>query len=331
MKKIIQIIFFFILSQNILCQKISICADSISSSFRGLSVVNNHIIWVSGSNGTIGKSTDGGNSWKWMKVKGFGKTDFRDIEAFDENTALIMGVDTPAYILRTIDGGENWKVVYKNNSKGMFLDAMDFRDEKKGIVLGDPLNGRFFMIQTFDGGNTWQNISELKRPKADSGEACFASSGTNIRTYGKSGKVFVSGGLASHVFINEHKVLLPLLQGKESTGANSIALKDRNNLIVVGGDFLQKNDTPGNCALSEDGGNHWIRPKTPPSGYRSCVEYLSGNKWITCGLNGVDISKDDGHHWQKISNQSFNVVRKAKNGTAVYFAGSHGNVARLDQ
>ncbi|MDE3185194.1 MAG: oxidoreductase [Bacteroidota bacterium] len=266
-----------------------------------------------------------------MKIKDFEKTDFRDIEAFDEKTAVIMGVDEPAYILRTRDGGENWKVVYKNNIKGMFLDAMEFWNKQSGIVVGDPINGQFFIVRTFDGGKKWQNIPEKNRLVADSGEACFAASGTNVRKLSKSEAAFVSGGLSSHIFIRNKKILLPVLQGKESTGANSIAVKNNKRMIVVGGDFLQKDSTKGNCTISEDGGKTWRQPQKPPSGYRSCVEYLTKDKWITCGLNGVDISNDNGMNWEKISDQSFNVCRKAKNGSAVYFAGNGGRVGKLQQ
>ena len=87
---------------------------------RGLSVVNDKTIWVSGSNGTVGKSIDGGDNWTWMTVKGFEKTDFRDIEAFDAKKAIIMGVAEPAYILKTVDGGNNWKVVYENKTQACF-------------------------------------------------------------------------------------------------------------------------------------------------------------------------------------------------------------------
>ncbi len=331
LKKIFLAVCLCLLYQNIFCQQISICADSIPSSFRGLSVVSNSLLWVSGSNGTIGRSTDSGKNWKWMKVKGFEKTDFRDIEAFDEKTAVIMGVDEPAYILRTTDGGDTWKVAYKNDSKGMFLDAIDFWDKENGIVVGDPVNGRFFIARTFDGGKTWQNIPEENKPITDSGEACFAASGTNVRELNKSEPVIISGGLTSHIFISDKKILLPILQGKESTGANSIAVKNSKTIIVVGGDFLEKESKKGNCALSVDGGNSWMQPQTPPSGYRSCVEYLSKDKWITCGLNGVDISNDNGMNWKKISDQSFNVCRKAKKGSAVYFAGAGGRIGKFEQ
>jgi len=329
MKKLFYTVFLFTFFQNSFAQKIKILTDSVQSSFRGLSVVNNDVVWVSGSNGTVGKSIDGGKSWKWMTVKGFEKTDFRDIEAFDKKTALIMAVDEPACILRTNDGGENWKIVFENKTIGMFLDAMEFWNDQSGIVIGDPINQLFYIGRTFDGGKTWQNIPDKYKPVADSGEACFASSGTNIRKLNKSEAVFVSGGLSSHIFIRDKKMMLPLIQGKVSTGANSIAVKNNKIMVVVGGDFLQKDSTNKNCALTRNGGHSWFQPKTSPHGYRSCIEYLIKNKWITCGLNGVDISEDDGMNWRYISKESFHVCRKAKKGKSVYFAGNGGRVGKL--
>ena len=79
-------------------QSIKILHEGTKTSLRGLSVVNDKIIWVSGSNGMVGKSLDGGETWKWSSVKGFEKADFRDIEAFDGATAIIMAIAEPAYI-----------------------------------------------------------------------------------------------------------------------------------------------------------------------------------------------------------------------------------------
>ena len=116
---------------------------------------------------------------------------------------------------------------------------------------------------------------------------------------------------------------------KESAGANSVAIKNRKTMVVVGGDFTKKNDTLKNCTITRDGGDSWLLPDQSPSGYRSCVEYLQKNKWITCGLNGVDISNDDGKTWSNISTKGFHVCRKAKKGNAVYLAGSDGRVGKL--
>src|SRR5687768_16848052 len=119
------------------------------SSLRGLSVVNDRVAWASGSNGMVARTTDGGDTWKWITVKGFEKRDFRDIEAFDAVTAVIIAVDTPAYILKTVDGGSSWKLVFENNTPGMFLDALEFWNEQAGIVIGDPVGANFFIAPTF--------------------------------------------------------------------------------------------------------------------------------------------------------------------------------------
>jgi hypothetical protein len=327
MKIILSLLMLFSLAAS--AQQIKILNTGTKTSLRGLSVVNDKIIWVSGSNGMIGTSIDSGNTWKWIQVKGFEKNDFRDIEAFDQNIAVIMAVDAPAYILRTIDGGETWKLVFEDKRKGMFLDAMEFWNEQSGIVIGDPINGKFFIARTFNGGNTWQNIPEKNYPVADSGEACFASSGTNIRKFGNDAACFVTGGLHSRLFIKAKVIALPIIQGTQSTGANSIAIKNKNIFIVVGGDFTTPDSTEKNCVITNNGGNTWKYSAIPPHGYRSCIEYLDKNNWITCGLNGVDISHDDGKVWNLISNESFNVCRKPKNGKSVFFAGGKGNIGRL--
>jgi photosystem II stability/assembly factor-like uncharacterized protein len=331
MKRLFSLLLFFFFIQNSFAQQIQILTDSIHSDFRGLSVVDNHVVWVSGSNGTVGRSIDGGKNWKWMIIKGFEKRDFRDIEAFDKKNAVIMAVDEPAFILRTNDGGQNWKIVFENRTKGMFLDAILFWNDKSGIVIGDPINHLFYIGRTFDGGKTWQNIPDKYKPVADSGEACFAASGTNIGRLKKSEAVFVTGGLSSNIFIRDKKIRLPIIQGKESAGANSIAINNSKTMIIVGGDFLQKDSTDKNCAISTDGGHSWFQPTVPPAGYRSCVVFLKKDHWITCGLNGVDISNDNGKIWKKFSAESFHVCQKAKRGNAVYFAGINGRVAKLLQ
>jgi hypothetical protein len=319
-------------------------------SLRGLSVVDDKVIWVSGSAGTVGRSVDGGVTWTWITVPDYEQRDFRDIEAFDENTAIIMAIAEPAQILKTNDGGRTWRMVFQNDYPGMFLDAMDFAGANDGIVVGDPIHGHFFEAETFDGGSTWHDIPLRQLPAADSGEGCFASSGTNIRFISRNpGSVprrsqpedlttascFVSGGPRSRLFIGDNAIDLPILQGTTSTGANSVAVKDpgkpldKLHLIVVGGDFTKDTVTEKNCYLSNNGGGTWIRPTTPPHGYRSCVEYIGPHALLTCGTSGVDLSTDDGMNWQLLTSTSFHVCRKAKKGHAVFLAGSGGRVARL--
>ena len=310
-------------------QTVKLLNSGSKASFRGLSVVTDDIVWVSGSAGTVGRSVDGGKNWTWMTVKGFEKTDFRDIEAFDSTTAIIMSIADPAYILKTTNSGQNWKVVFKDTTKGMFLDAMEFWNEQSGIVIGDPIGDKIFIARTFNGGENWRSIPAANIPTADKGEAFFASSGTNVRMLNNAEAVFVSGGLFARLFIRDKKIDLPILQGKESTGANSVAVKNKKCLIVVGGDFNAKDDTTKNCVITMDGGKTFTEPVIGPHGYRSCVEYLGKKSWVSCGLNGVDYSNDEGLHWSWISKDSFHTVRKAKKGKAVYLSGGGGRIGKL--
>ncbi len=330
MRKLIIILLFLqcIIFSN--AQTVKLLTSGTKTSIRGLSVVSDKIVWASGSNGTVAKSMDAGNTWQWLIVKGYERTDFRDIEAFDEKTAIIMGIDSPAIILKTVDAGETWKLVYMNDTKGMFLDAMDFANEKEGIVIGDPINNLFFVAKTTDAGNTWQDKTATLKMVVEKGEAAFASSGTNIRNMKNGNSIFVSGGLASHLFIGNKKIELPILQGKETTGANSIAAKNNKMFIVVGGDFNTKDSITKNCFITRNGGINWSAPATLPTGYRSCIEYINKQTWITCGINGVDITNDDGNNFKQISTTSFHVCRSAKKGSSVFFAGGGGKIGRLE-
>ena len=323
---------------------ISLLASSNKVSIRGLSVVNDNVFWASGSGGMVAKSTDGGKNIEWTLVPGFEKRDFRDIEAFDQNTAIIMAVDQPAIILKTTDGGKNWKKVFDDTTTGMFLDAMHFEkvDGKLvGMVVGDPIKNKIFYAKTFDGGDSWIKPSkkELKYvPTVPAGEAMFASSGTNIAitNYSKDAPwLVVTGGTKSRLkdFLNHSfNDSLPLLQGFSSAGANSIAFNNKiQKGVIVGGDFAHDTISRFNCILVafENGNRTYTTPIVNPHGYRSCVIYLDYETLITCGTSGIDISNDGGIHWEQVSKESFHVVQKAKDGRAVYLAGGRGKIAKL--
>lgn len=319
----ITVLFFFSAKAN--AQLIKIVSAGTNTSLRGISI-SGKTVWVSGSNGTVGKSIDG-NSWQWLQVAGFEKTDFRDIEAFDNNTAIIMGIASPAYILKTGNGGNSWRIVYKNTNPSMFLDAMDFKNKRKGVVIGDPLNNRFFIAKTKNQGHSWQEETGKHLPQAESGEAFFAASGSNIVLH--KNKIYaVSGGTSSRLFIGNKSRQLPIMQGTATSGANAIAIN--NNIIAIaGGDFTKPDRTDSTFIISANKGKSWYRPDIPPGGYRSSICFISEKNWITCGITGVDISYDSGKTWKNISQTGFNSCAYSKKHRAVYFAGNNGKVGKL--
>lgn len=299
-------------------------------SLRGLSVVSDEIIWASGSKGTVARSTNGGASFEWITVPGYEDREFRDIEAFDSNKAVIMAIASPGIILKTRDGGKNWYKVFEDTAAGMFLDAMDFDEEGiNGLVAGDPLpdDNRIYFAMTQNQGESWRNVTGNSTMFTTvEGEAMFASSGSNLAFP----SAVVTGGKASRIFYNGI-FTLPIMQGTESSGANSIALSpDGRNAVVVGGDFSNDKIGTNNCVLIQLKRKPVFSvPATSPHGYRSCVIYTSKNSLVTCGSSGTDISTDGGKNWQNISTASFHVCGKAKKGNVVFLAGTRGRIAKI--
>src|SRR5690242_7546924 len=119
MKRIILLTSYILIQFHIHAQQIKTLTSKEKISLRGLSVVNDNIIWASGSNGQVAKSINGGKSFEWITVKGYEQRDFRDIEAFDASTAVILAVDAPAIILKTKNGGKTWNEVFHDDTKGM--------------------------------------------------------------------------------------------------------------------------------------------------------------------------------------------------------------------
>ncbi len=329
------LIAFILLSARVSGQELKIIHTDKNTGIRGLSVVTNKIIWVSGSNGWVGRSTDAGKNWDWTQVKGYEKLDFRDIEGFSDKRAIMVNAGSPAVILLTEDGGTNWKEVYRNESKDIFLDGMDFWNDRKGLIYGDPINKRMQLLQTNDFGQSWEDISAKNPIDLQEGEASFAASGTAIRTL-KGGYAWIAtGGAKSRVFYSpdfgnswqafDH----PVIQGKNSAGVFSLAFLSARTGYAVGGDYLIDSIRTRASFLTTDGGRTWSIPQTGTYGYRSAVEYINAKKLVAAGTSGVDISTDGGATWKNISRESFNCVRKAKKGSLVVLAGAKGKIALL--
>jgi len=305
------------------------------TSIRGVSVVSDSIAWVSGSKGFIGKSIDGGKTWKWTKPAGYELLDFRDIEAFDANNAVVVNAGSPAYILQTTDGGKSWKETYKNADTAIFLDGMDFWDDKNGIIFGDPINKQIQLLITKDGGASWTDASSRLKFEPATGEAGFAASGTTIQAL-KGGKVWIAtGGKRSNIYTSDDYGMIwkkydcPILQGGNSTGAFSIDFYNENKGIVVGGDYQKDKENSNNILLTNDGGKSWNKPSRPVYGFRSGIVWYDDKTCFATGTSGTDVSRDGGQYWYHISDESFNAIKKAKNGSLVILAGNKGLIYSL--
>lgn len=309
-----------------------------TASFRGLSVVDDRVVWASGTRGTVIHSTDGGLTWKVDSIPGASTFDLRSIHASSDLVAHVAA--TAGRIWRTIDGGKTWSLRFQASDTSMFLDALAFHDDRSGFALGDPQGGRFVLLATVDGGETWIPAppDSRTRPPAVEGEAAFAASGTSLVVRPPQFMWLGTGGSASHVirWSDDDAAWIPVPSaipaGGGSAGVFSVAFADDLHGVIVGGDYQRPDSSKGTAAFTVDGGKTWQPATRFPRGYRSgvAVRRMNGGALVAVavGTTGSDISRDGGRTWSPLDGTAFNAIQFAPSGVA-FAVGARGRIAKI--
>lgn len=313
-----------------------------SASLRGVCAVDARTCWASGSGGTYLRTTDGGESWRAAVVPGASQRDFRDVVAFDGETALLLTAGEPGEVWRTGDGGASWRRVYANDAPGVFFDAMAFWDERRGMAFGDPLDGAFLVIETRDGGRSWSRVGRAGLPTPVQGEAGFAASGTSLAVAGE-GRVWIgTGGSAARVLHSSDggrtwsAAPTPMAQGSPSRGIFSLALLEAGFGVAVGGDYLRPGLTEGSAAVTRDGGRTWTSSVGPGPGYRSCVAVAPTAEpvFVSVGEGGASAFRGFDPRWRSIDLPGHHALAFAPEpgprGARGWAVGASGRVSRID-
>jgi len=309
--------------------------------FRGLAPVSGKVAWVSGTHGTVLRTTDGGQTWQSVGpplALPDAALQFRDIEATSDRHAVILsignGTDSRIYV--TDDGGASWTMAFQNTDPLAFYDCLAFSTPQRGLALSDPVDGVFRLQETKDGGHTWSLVDPSGMPPAQATEFAFAASGTCLTAGQGQSTYLASGGIdPPRIFVSQDRghtwtaTPVPLIGGP-SAGVFSVQFRDRHNGIAVGGDFSNPTSSLGNAAWSSDGGLTWRPATARPSGYRS------GSAWVpnlptvalAVGPSGSDVTIDAGRTWRSFDTGSFDSVECTAD-LACWASGAQGRVARL--
>jgi photosystem II stability/assembly factor-like uncharacterized protein len=275
-------------------------------SLRGSAVIENSL-WVSGSNNAVFVSQDGGKTWLDKSVKSNLKTDFRDIELFDKNTAIVMGVGSgqQSTLFKTIDGGNTWQALYQNQDKAGFFDSIAFWDKDNGLLMGDPVDGFYVVKKTIDGGKTWRRIKLNNLPEILDKEAAFAASG-NTLIVGDNGSAWITtGGFSASAYESTdfgetwQRHTIPLYSETQTAGGYGVALNHQQQVFVVGGDYEQRPASYQNMVTLE--GNTWKPVNTGKHGLRTAMS-CEGLICISTGKTSNDISFNGGKTWRVLEN-----------------------------
>ena len=215
--------------------------------------------------------------------------------------------------------------------------AMALWDARRGLVMGDPIDGHFLMLTTNDGCIHWSAIPASKLPTALPGEGTYAASNTSIVTHPGGKAWIVTGGttrsrvLRTTDYGATWKVAdLPLVAGNDRAGAFAIAFRDDTHGIVVGGDYRENEATRANVAITTDGGITWTLGDTA-----HVTPFLSGVSYATVdgqplvvavGLRGTYLSPDEGISWKAVDRTAYNGVATIGGATLVAY-GPRGRVA----
>jgi hypothetical protein len=324
-----------------------------TADLRGIDNVGGGIAWASGTNGTILRTEDAGYLWQPCTVPpGAEHLDFRGIQAFDADTAILMssGKGDLSRLYKTNDGCQTWKLLFTNPDKDGFWDALD-EGGKVIMILGDPVDGSFVLEESHDFGRTWLRDH---LPSSMPGEGAFAASNPSLIADGADGiLMFGTGGPSGpRIFLSCEPCTakpftrdawaaqpMPMFGAGASVGISSISgnvLEGAEKFVAVGGDYSRP-ERPGMAVLTTHQDLfHWIAAATPPHGFRSAVAYDAGLKtWITVGPNGTDVSTDDGRNWRAVHPDP--ALREApdadRNWNALslpFVVGPHGRIGRLD-
>jgi photosystem II stability/assembly factor-like uncharacterized protein len=316
--------------------------SGLDTNLRGVSVsqtsAGKYAVWASGTKGVILRSLDEGKTWMQLHVADGDTLDFRDIEAFGEETAYVMssGDGEKSRIYKTTDGGKSWALQYTDKRSGFFLDSLACASRTHCFALSDPVDGKFLILTT-DDGQHWKELPRDKMPAALPTEGAFAASGTAIALCNDKDIYFGTGGPAARIFHSADEgrswtaVETPMASGNASSGIFSLACLGRS-IVAVGGDYKEPAGATKVAVYSavypKDSGATWRLAEQQPGGYRSAVVFLSDDEFAAIGPNGTDISHDAGVHWTHTDALNLNAASfAATHGWAV---GPKGTIARFN-
>lgn len=329
-------------------------ATGTNASLRGLELcADGRIVWTCGSQSTVLRSNDLGQTWQAVNPAGFDKLEFRSIKAWDSKRAIVASAGTPAIVLSTEDGGETWHEILRRTEEKVFFDALKFFNSDRGVLLSDPVDDKWLLLTTSNGGRSWKEVPRSALPKIQVGEAAFAASNSALHVT-PSGQAWIgTGGIVgeySRVYYSTdfgetwHDSLCPIPSG-EASGIFSIASVPSGRLVAVGGDYRPDQHSPYKAAYSDDAGKTWHLSAVQPNAFRSSVVVLttaegssdtegssdiegSSQFWVATGPSGTDISPD-GEHWVNGSTLGFHALASHPNGTLIA-VGSEGRFGRTN-
>ena len=243
--------------------------SGVTARLRGVSAASDRVVWASGSGNTILRSEDGGATWRKLRsprpIASTSATSTRSTSTWPTCSASATARCRAS--TRRPTPARPGRCSSRTTTRGAFLDAMAFWDEFHGIVVSDSVKGTFVIMTTDNGGRTWTRVPAGRLPPALPNEGAFAASGTNIAVLGRN-LVWFGTGAAERARVLRStdrgatwQIADTPLHAGASAGIYSVAFRDAQHGVVVGGDYAKEAEAVDNVAVTSDGGKTWTLVK----------------------------------------------------------------------
>jgi photosystem II stability/assembly factor-like uncharacterized protein len=324
-----------------------------SNTLIAVDLVSPKVVWAVGggfngatNDGTVVRTVNGGETWENVTPPGGTTQIIRDVKAFDTRHAVVLASSTlndgvsnagPARISRTDDGGAHWETVFNANTSD--YDSMAFFNRHHGLAFGDPVDGKFPIVATHDGGGTWALVEPIEIPIALPNEFGRAT-GTSLVAMGSGDAWFGTNpenDPGARVFHTRDRgttwkvVTTPIPGGPN--GIVSLSFRGLKHGLAVGGKAPPAPFTEqgvGVAARTSNGGNTWSAVG-PLGGFRNSVVWIRGipNTAVAVGPAGSDVSHDEGETWKEIDDSPFLLGIACRSKKSCWAVGQGGIAARL--
>lgn len=241
----------------------------------------------------------------------------------------LMNIESPAYLFKITKKNLITEIVYTDDSKTAFYDAIIFDKKERGVAISDPeKNGKatFRLFSPYE----LKATDNAYIPNYNAGEAHFAASNSNIAMKGNTVWI-ATGGSVSRIFkfswdrpYEWKAIVTPFVRG-EASGIYSIDFWDEKFGIAVGGNYTKQKDNINNIATTFDGGETWqIQASGKNGGYKTCVKIRpesNGKDIIVVGDQNIEFSTDFGKTWTTVSEEKNLYVCEWLDENTIIFAG----------
>ncbi|NUM73528.1 T9SS type A sorting domain-containing protein [candidate division KSB1 bacterium] len=275
-----------------------IAAQPTNSGLYDVAVLDTSTVIVVGGNGTLLRTTDGGNNW--AQQINSAKT-FLSVHFVDEKNGWLVGED--GVVFKTTNGGKKW---LRQTLNAPELHAVYFVDLQIGWAAG--ANG--FIAKTISGGESWQ----IQNSGTANGllDICFFDADTGWAV-GRSSTILktINGGNVWETKFTGNSNLFSVFFINAITGWAS--------------------HTSTSLSYTNDGGENWIGRATTPDQIITLAVFFSSEQQGWCsGSGGIIATTDGGVTWSRQASISNSVLWSidfidTHNGWAV---GEHGVILK---